>query len=516
MPRVKKSIAILLCFFVFLISTACQADGETDIVTEPDNDIRNYDIIPAPPYTPVYNETQIVFTGITIHRDDFLWTEGRDMAWEEDIRIFAVAIYTTHPLLAGFDSLRHIWGEKAEYAYPAFNGILQRVAAQNGISAYDYAHMQEALREIFVERVNNLIIEIPNLTDFEIEFGISEIAAILRDMRTTLTEYTGQPPSWALEVFPIELIYAYDGIYFIGVPGEMEHALYGELIAVNGINIGEILDRFNKVVPLENGYKLKHFAPKWLRYKGVLAYLIADDSASANFTVRGTDGEVLDMEVTAVGRESFERMSYTGEFARHESDALRDKYPEAFFWHKYFPDGSLLYVRGTSLFGGHAHAINTGINKLNEKLLYLEAYETIDKLVIDLRGNSDGCNRNVWPAVFWPTPSDFPLLSEKVENIYIIIDGGTTSLSIGLATDLRYHMENVTIIGSPAGRAENYFAQPIGRRLPNSRLYFSLSMGLHVNSNSRDIALRPDVFMPLTIEDIINNRDPVLEYIRAR
>ena len=77
-------------------------------------------------------------------------------------------------------------------------------------------------------------------------------------------------------------------------------------------------------------------------------------------------------------------------------------------------------------------------------------------------------------------------------------------------------MDNVTILGSPAGRSENFLTSTVSRTLTNSRLLYLTSTGLHVISDCEDVAFRPDVFIPFTIYDVINQRDPVLEYILGR
>jgi len=127
---------------------------------------------------------------------------------------------------------------------------------------------------------------------------------------------------------------------------------------------------------------------------------------------------------------------------------------------------------------------------------------------IDIRQNIGGFST-------WPFSEDFNFLSERVNYLYVIIDGGSYSQSVVVTSNLRQHLDNLIIIGEPTGQPENFFAGDPGF-LPNSRVTFQVSNNMRVQSNTEDIALRPDIFIPLTIADIISNSDPVLEYIRER
>ena len=44
---------------------------------------------------------------------------------------------------------------------------------------------------------------------------------------------------------------------------------------------------------------------------------------------------------------------------------------------------------------------------------------------------------------------------------------------------------------------------------------YVVSQGISMQSGSEYITLRPDIFIPLTIYDVINNIDPVMDFIWA-
>ena len=462
-----------------------------------------------------------LFTGDSVRRIDLHWNDERDKDWEEDIRTFAMHILASHPIFNGVDSFRDIFGENTDYAYHIYNTILHRAAQRNGILADTAAaEIQQNLRDIFIYRTNALIIDIPNRTDWEVKIGLLEIAVILGDFHTHFNQGIFH---WAeMQVFPVNLAYLDGGVYLVGVPREAEHALYSELIAINGIPTDEIIARIARIAPHENEYFLRFvaFDSSWgLGRKEMLVYLdIVDDSGMANFEVKNIDDEVIEFQLQAMTADGFAAMT-EAELVHHESALLMDRYLEQSFWHKYFPQYSVLYVRNSSLLDVDltgSRVVNAGIVALTEELIELANDGIIEKLILDIRGNAAGCNRHMFPLNLWPAIYDFPLLAETVENIYVIIDGGTASLAVATAANLRYNKGNVVILGTPAGCSENFLTTTIHRYLPNSRLRFITSTGLHVVSVCDDVALRPDVFIPLTIHDVINQRDPVLEYILSR
>jgi len=438
-------------------------------------------------------DDQIVFTGVPVHRDNLHWPEGRDSDWEMDIRYFAVNVLRNHPLLIDYNHMHSDGIARETYSYYVYEMLMRRAAARNGILTNDIDVMRDGLRDIFIDKVNALIMDIPSRNDAEVKFGLSEAAAIFGDSHTRI--------HWENEnVFPVQIIALYDGIYFAGVPSEIEHALYAELLAVNGIDIWEIVERIGKVHAHENEYGLRDITQFFLMSKELLRYIdVADDSGLANFTVRLLSGEIADIELQTIGKETFDSMIQGELFVRHEfSSLLMHRYPEKSFWHEYFYEDSLMYMRIRS-FGERGV-----VDNLQAELRAWPQGELIEKLVVDLRGNAGG--RSGWFM-------DHDLLgSDRVRAVYIIIDSGSASASVVAAATIRESGANVKTVGEPTGQMENFFSAQRGN-LPNSGLWYFVSMAIVVQSNSYDEAFRPDIFIPLTIGDIVERNDPVLDYI---
>jgi len=495
MVESRKATILILCIFICLSLASCTTETEQNDYNY-ENDYAEKHTIPQPTHP------QIVFTGEPVRMEYFLWQDDRDRDWEQDIRQFGVVLLRQHPLLNEFNPAHAIGIASADYGELAYNNLLQKIAERNGILAEDIDDMRDELRGIIIDRINTLIICIPERSDFEVKFGLSEIAALLHDSHTRFV-------LWNIGVvFPIELIALNDGVYIVGVPKEMEHALYGELIAINGMNIDEVMGHFMTVIPHENEYGLQMMAPFFLTMNELLQYINAiDDSGIADFTIRNMDNEVLEIQLQSVERDAFEDMDETN-FIRHDFNTIMHTNPYKYFWHEYFPNESLLYVRISNF--RPSDELIAARSALMEEIHNWPEQEKIEKLILDLRQNPGGH----WTAQ-WPLNNDFAILSESVRHFYILIDGGSASASVVAVANIKYHMNNVTIIGEPSGQLKNFFSGPVGA-LPNSQIAYIVSHGTNIQSESEYITLRPDIFIPLTIYDIISNNDPVMDFIWVR
>jgi len=524
MSKFRKVNTLLLgvLLSVLLISCTTEADTETTNVTDDSDYVSNVaDSTVAEYIIADDSNTQEVslmaFTGEVVHIDNLFWTEERDRNWEIDIRSFATHVLRNHPLFDGFTrgvtnppALPLEEAEKEARIF-AFNVLLEMTAERNGILISDSYTMREELRELFIDRVNTLILDIPNIEDFEFQFRISEVATLLCDIHTNVSS-----SSPTASLFPVRILPLYDGVYFIGVPKEIAHSLYGRLLAINGVEINEVIDRLSKVFPYENEYFLNHFLlPQRLMDGQVLKYLdIVGSDLVADFTLMDTMGEILDVRLQALelsGDDFNNILTDDINFSSHDFSGWLT-HSEEYFFYEYFSEQSIMYVRIHSFRREQFNNVDPPIiNELRQTLRDWSDGETIEKLVLDLRQNAGGNFR-------WPTPSDFPILSEKVNYLYVIVDGGSLSASIDVASSLRHGMEHVIIIGEPAGQPESFFGGAT-RVFTDSGLVFAISANLLLSDGvitSSDVAFRPDILIHLTIEDVINNHDPVLAAIWAK
>jgi hypothetical protein len=99
-------------------------------------------------------------------------------------------------------------------------------------------------------------------------------------------------------------------------------------------------------------------------------------------------------------------------------------------------------------------------------------------------------------------------------NLYVLINGQSISTTGLVCNSLRKH-RGALFIGEPGGfTPQGTFGQPLPFTLPNSKITGFIST-IRFNSNADFFIGKepfiPDIIVSKTIEDLINNRDPVLE-----
>jgi len=514
----RKIIVFSLIIFTTVLITSCTADTVDSRIsnyTIDDEAADTNEFYTGESTSDAWDNAHIPFTDDPEQIYEFLWTDRRDRYWEEDIIFFARTALSDHPLFS--KSLEHMLNRGDVPQQMLFTLALIRNDIQ---VTHNNSQDAEALRNYFFDRVNSLIIAIPTLSDNEIIFGLAEIAAILADMHTAVV----LPDS---DRFLFRFVSLSDGFYCILAPKEFEHVLYSKLVNINGLDVDEVLSRFSRVVAHENEYWLRSvIASVHIMNGELLRYLgIVDDSNTAEFTFANAESEKFNIGIESVLVNANDLSNLLGsrsaffnldgiELIQHSfSDSLlMYSRPGDMFWFEYFPEESIMYLRISNFeieapqgSFAEAHAYYQRY-PFNQEILSLTANaRKIDKIIIDLRGNSGGTR--------WDNLNPILFNNERINSVYLLLDSSSASASIMAASWFINNMENVYVVGEPAGQPESFFGGWRPQLLPNSGIEFSVSDGLFSLSNNKDTSLIPDIFIPLTIQDIINNHDPVLEFV---
>jgi len=128
--------------------------------------------------------------------------------------------------------------------------------------------------------------------------------------------------------------------------------------------------------------------------------------------------------------------------------------------------------------------------------------------VLDLRFNNGGeLGLNSWVL------KSIQSLS-KGKPFYVIIGPRTFSAGMNLVVDLEW-LTDAIFLGEPTGSSPVHLGQDNFTFLANSRLLIGAAsrrfQGLMSDDHRKWIA--PDVYIPLTFQDMLEHKDPVLEEI---
>ena len=432
---------------------------------------------------------------------DFIWPEGRDREWEEDIIFFAQMFLFEHPLL------RNVQVPTSDVP-----SILSGARLSDRTENFHDA----MLRDQFLDQIHELISLIPELEDHEVIFSLSEIAAILGDAHTGLVinRFIFQPLGH--HYYPFDFTYFSDGFFVqsVSAPGDLlvyyEEVLYSRLLAINGFDVEEIIERLSVVIPHENNVHLlvRVALADLMQHGELLTYLGITPGGETEFLFESLEGDVFSVTTSAraVCREVYVETTFIDinieEFLIYSRSYWQ--------WFEFLEEDNVMYLRLHNLFGTPAtpslEEFYLGLAQRTGELLEIGQINT---LVIDLRDNRGGFLEyfEILFDLVYSERSDFG-------SVVVLINHYTYSSAVVAAAIMRNYIEDVLLVGEPTSQPPNFFAGTATHWLPNSNLAFEVSrVYFGILPGYLDDRLRPDIFIPMTFEDFINHRDPVLEAV---
>lgn len=348
---------------------------------------------------------------------------------------------------------------------------LKEELINNHINLFAYTKEDEFNKKI--EKLKEMIDEL----DYEeMKVEISRIVASIGDAHTSLIFP-------ARRFIPLKFYYFNDGVYIINSTREYENLLFKRVIAIEDINIEEILKELYDIISFENEYLFKAQSMKYLQIVEVLyGLLIIDDMSKIKITL--DNGEY---EISSV---SIDKLIYTNDnlpfYARNSSENL---------WFKYL-DNKEIYIKYNSCREDGSESIQSKIKKI---ILFIEN-NNIKKVTVDLRNNLGGDSSLFEPFI------DYIKNNKEInnkENLKVIIGRETFSSALLNAYDFKNNT-NAKIIGEPSGGKPNCYGEILRITLPNSKLLVTYSTRFYnLIDDDRVDALYPDEIVLETIEDYI-------------
>ena len=429
----------------------------------------------------------------------YIMTDERDRKWEEDIVYFAnmyLDPYNGHALISDRIQTTTI-----------YDSTLLRIASSGSQKFFD-----PELKARFIDKINEIILSIPERTDEEIIYGLWEVVALLPDLHAFIRQTDAARNEYLpFSVMPIQ---SEDGIACVidACSEEYTDVLLGKrLIAINGFTLPEIREKLKPIMHYETdsamdalvvGYRSSDLpSSSALRYIGVM-----DGGNTARLTVISRDGEESEIEIVSVIGDylSAPQTYYLPDVAPGDADIrLPESDRTVAAWFRLLADGEALYLR---------------INECNAddafgKVLddaFEQAGETgnLKKVIVDLRSNPGGLpdlNGNYVRLVNY--------LNESGAQTYVLINNESFSGAIALPSMLCRRVDRVQLVGTPGGQSVRFFYGPV-YTFPNCGLTFKCST-LYADfwPEYGDGPLMPEVIIYETWDDYLDGVDSVLKYI---
>ena len=426
-----------------------------------------------------------------------IYTDERDKKCEADIVQLAdnfLNIYNGHPKLADINTHVQL------YTSPI-------IADDTYENLYD-----PDLRSKFIDKINEIIISVPEMTEFEIIAALSEAVALVKDSHS----YIKLPKD---KMFPLEyfVIFNENGVELYAERVEISYkdCLAARLDAINGVSTNEILERIRPVISYEVESTFYYRAVDEMMSWHILNYIgVIDDSDSAVFSFTDASGKSFEKEIQAVdcdGGANIEMTRYLNKFIdTYGDDSLLNMYLTDNFEYKYLKDETVLYTRiwacsdiGKDIVNDCTDITNEIFNKIHDENKELKS------VIVDLRCNGGGYEDFV-PALI----RQLNRFGESVKK-YIIIDEDVFSAGIITAALVKRAMSDAVLVGPPIRlyMSEIFSAYPSGGKL--SYLDVGYSYGVSACHKCwpgyEGEGLMPDKVICQTYEDYLNGVDSILK-----
>ena len=423
---------------------------------------------------------------------EYCYSEGRARLWEEDILYFADIFLNEHPTLTDEEFI--FWTAEESPA--------------DGEMVRSKDLYREDIRTEFLNAVNQLILNIPDLTDTEISFEASRIVSLVGDAHSRLTCHTGKLlPIW------LDPVVGEDGTCLCAaiVPEGLEHLLGARLVEVNGVSTEHIVKELTPYVPYENDYwPIRMIAST--RYVG----LVQSRSALTMAGAAKLQDETAELTFETADGYVTETIAYVPWDQREESACVKHSmlteesirfHQEDSYWYEVLDtdNGPAVYVR----FRAMQYDVQLLRGVLNGVTKLLRDAQEPMKLILDIRGNGGGNSLDNDIANFCNNVN-----LAGTSGTYILIDSGCFSAAVRTAYVFGTDIEGAVLVGTPTGQSCRSFGNYANYATPNYSLNFCVSQDYFRLGPDAD-AVYPDITVYQTWEDYQDGIDTVLEYVLA-
>lgn len=348
----------------------------------------------------------------------------------------------------------------------------------------------------FKSRNDKLKASISSMNDDEVKIELQKIVASAGDGHTS-TNIS------AAEMYPLDLYWFDDSLYVINTSEEYKEIMYAKLKKINDRDFESIVKSISEVISHENDMQIKSQMRYYIAIPAVLRGLhIIGDPQNTRFAFEDRDGKPMEVALNPVnGEEVFNNILGKGKSG--ENLPLYMKNSDKNYWYEHLEDQNTVYFK----YNRCRDMKERSFKDFSKELMDVINKEDIKKLVIDLRDNGGGSSPILDP--FINELSDTRLNREG--KIFVIIGRKTFSSAVLNAISLK-QKTNAVFIGEPTGGKPNHFGEVKRLKLPNTGINVTYSTKYFTNSKDDGPSFMPQVTIQVSVNDYINNYNPVIDY----
>ena len=384
-------------------------------------------------------------------------------------------------------------------------------AARNQLMTEDIKYFQEELpkchknlfskisKEEFNDRTEQLIERIDQLNNYQVFVELNKIIASVGDAHTTVNYWDGY-------TYPLQFWILDGDAYIVNADKKLEGMMYSKVLKINGTDIHSVLEQLTSLISYENESWVYAMLPNYLQSPVYMYGLgIVQDEQQAVFTVQ-KGKEMKDYTVTALD------YGETANLVNNKTeDVLIDKF-EKYYKYIYMAKQNALYFQ----YNVCADMEDQSFKKFNQGMFEAIEGKKLNKIIVDLRNNSGGNSE-----VLNPFTKQLKSYAKKHPEVKVYLLVGRNTMSSGMFAIYRVKevAPKAISIGEPTGGALDCYGDIKTFNLPNSQIpinystkYFEFSKSFGYKNTGVDTFL-PDVLFQPTIQDYVNEKDAVLEYV---
>lgn len=418
---------------------------------------------------------------------EYYYNEGKERLWEEDIIELSKNFLENHPYLLDEEIICYNYYFNMDWK-----------------NTYD-----ESKKHFFLDEINQLIPRISKLTDMGIIYEVEKAIAILKDGHSTITNIQSS------HGFPISVqpFYKEDTIkYHVTlIPEEYQDLIFAELVSINGVAVDEIVEKLIAYVPADSKEYAINKITYWLNYLGIWnafalrsVGIINKEDTKAQFTLK-TEKDEKTIELSILDYNEIGSLKKMDKTPVHVLDYLdAQKHPDAFWFEELSEDK--VYARISAFTEDTDKSLIQFVSELKNNI---QEKKSVD-IIVDLRNNPGGRNLDGEEAFFKL------LNAENVDTVYVLINSATYSYAVAFATRCNYEMDNVLLVGMPAGSGSEQLGYRYFSSFTMSNTGFTYQVAntwYEVMPNESYDALQPELEIYQNLEDYKCGIDTVLSTI---
>lgn len=365
----------------------------------------------------------------------------------------------------------------------------------------------------YEQKFNELKSEVSKLKDFQIKLRLAQIVASVGDAHTAL--YLNQDANG--KVYPIGVSWFGNNLKVFAIDKSYEKVIGGNLTAINGIPIGNVMSRIDTLISHENEQWLKCNDVNYINMPEVLKFFDITKTDTAEFTFCNNDGKIMEINLTPEIITSQNIINISNSIINKPIAKQHDdsNYYDNLYWYKYIPDDKIIYFqynqcvdRNTAkMIGIKDYDKYPDFNKFSDKLIKELNEKDVEKFIIDLRDNSGG--NSTLMDNFVDKLNSIKKFNTK-GKIYVLIGRGTISSGVFACVSLK-KSTNAIFIGEPTGGNVNGYGDILMLTLPNSKIQVSYSTKYFEVLPEYKENFIPNILVEQSFDDNIKGIDDVYE-----